>query len=111
MFALRGAEVIFAPTWGNTLPDKNGQVDGESTFRVRARDNGVYMVPSVYGGNSLIIDPMGKILASNDGKEGVFWTEIDLNRHECLDWVGHWRSIGSRHRMPHTYGALTEVSK
>jgi len=111
MFALKGAEIIFAPTWGNTLPDKNGKVDGETTFRVRARDNGVYMVPSVYDGNSLIIDPMGKILASNDGKEGVFWAEIDLNKHECLDWVGHWRSIGPRHRMPHTYRALSNVSK
>jgi len=111
MFALQGAEIIFAPTWGNTLPDKNGQVDGESTFRVRARDNGVYMVPSVYGGNSLVIDPMGKIMASSEGKQGLFWAEIDLNKRECLEWVGHWRSIGPRHRMPDTYGALTEVSK
>jgi len=111
MFALQGAEIIFAPTWGNTLPDKNGQVDGESTFRVRARDNGVYMVPSVYGGNSLVIDPMGKIIASSEGKEGVFWAEIDLNKHECLEWVGHWRSIGPRHRMPHTYQPLSTVSK
>ncbi len=111
MFALRGAEIIFAPTWGNTLPDKNGQVDGETTFRVRARDNGVYMVPSVYDGSSLIIDPMGKILASNDGKEGVFWAEIDLNNRESLEWVGHWRSIGPRHRMPHTYELLSTASK
>jgi len=111
MFALRGAEIIFAPTWGNTLPDENGQVNGETTFRVRARDNGVYMVPSVYGGNSLIIDPMGKILASSEGREGVFWTEIDLNKRECLEWVGHWQSIGPRHRMPHTYESLTAVSK
>ncbi len=106
IFALQGAEIIFAPTWGNTLPDKDGKVDGESTFRVRARDNGVYMVPSVYGGNSLVIDPMGKILASSDGKTGVFWTEIDLNARERLDWVGYWRSIGSRDRMPHTYDML-----
>lgn len=111
IFALNGAEIVFAPTWGNTLPDKDGQVNGESTFRVRARDNGVYMVPSVYDGNSLIIDPMGKILASSDGKEGVFWAEIDLNKRECLKWVGHWRSIGPRHRMPHTYRLLSDVSK
>jgi predicted amidohydrolase len=111
IFALHGAEIIFAPTWGNTLPDEEGKVDGESTFRVRARDNGVYMVPSVYDGNSLIIDPMGRILASNEGKEGVFWAEIDLNKRELLDWVGHWRSIGPRHRMPQTYEALTKVSQ
>jgi len=106
IFALQGAEMIFAPTWGNTLPDKDGRVDGESTFRVRARDNGVYMIPSVYDGNSLVIDPMGKILASSDGKTGVFWAEVDLNTRERLGWVGYWRSIGSRDRMPHTYNML-----
>ena len=111
IFALKGAEIIFAPTWGNTLPDKEGRVDGESTFRVRARDNGVYMVPSVYDGNSLVIDPMGRILASNKGKDGVFWAEVDLNKREPLRWVGHWRSIGPRHRMPQTYQALSEVSQ
>jgi predicted amidohydrolase len=111
IFALQGAEIIFAPTWGNTLPDKDGKVDGESTFRVRARDNGVYMVPSVYDGNSMVIDPMGRILASNKGKEGVFWAEIDLNKRELLDWVGNWRSIGPRHRMPQTYKDLTKVSQ
>ena len=111
IFALNGAEIIFAPTWGNTLPDKDGCVDGESTFRVRARDNGVYMVPSVYDGNSMVIDPMGRILASSKGKDGVFWAEIDLNKREPLKWVGHWRSIGSRHRMPQTYETLTKVSQ
>lgn len=107
-FALQGAEIVFAPTWGNTLPDKDGMVDGESTFRVRARDNAVYMVPSVYSGNSLVIDPMGRILASSDGREGVFWAEVDLAQRECLQWVGHWGSIGPRHRRPTTYGTLTE---
>jgi predicted amidohydrolase len=107
LFAQQGAEIIFAPTWGNTLPDEGGRVDGESTFRVRARDNGIYMVPSVYSGNSLVIDPMGRILASNEGKEGVFWAEIDLNTRERLRWVGYWRSIGPRHRMPHTYAPLS----
>ena len=111
IFAIQGAEIIFAPTWGNTLPDEEGRVDGESTFRVRARDNGVYMVPSVYDGSSMIIDPMGRILASNEGKEGVFWAEIDLNKREPLYWVGHWRSIGPRHRMPQTYEVLSKVSQ
>jgi predicted amidohydrolase len=106
IFAMKGAEIVLAPTWGNTLPDEDGMVNGESTFRVRARDNGVYMVPSVYSGNSLVIDPMGRMLASNNGSEGVFWAEVDLNAREALDWVGYWRSIGPRHRMPETYGAL-----
>ncbi|HUU16861.1 MAG TPA: carbon-nitrogen hydrolase family protein [Sedimentisphaerales bacterium] len=109
IFALKGAEIIFAPTWGNTLPDEAGRVDGESVFRVRARDNGVYMVPSVYSGNSLVIDPMGRILAHSGGKEGVFWAEIDLNARESLEWVGYWRSIGPRHRMVESYGPLLKA--
>jgi predicted amidohydrolase len=108
LFALRGAEILFAPTWGNTLPDRGGRVDGENVFRVRARDNGLYMVPSVYDGSSMVIDPMGRILASNKGREGVFWCEVDLNDRERLAWVGHWRAIGPRDRMPHTYDALRQ---
>ncbi|NQT01821.1 MAG: carbon-nitrogen hydrolase family protein [Planctomycetes bacterium] len=109
IFALKGAEIIFAPTWGNTLPDEAGRVDGESVFRVRARDNGVYMVPSVYDGNSLVIDPMGRMLACSGGKEGVFWAEIDLNVRENLQWVGYWRSIGPRHRMVESYRPLLKA--
>ena len=111
IFALQGAEIIFAPTWGNTLPDEDGCVNGETVFRVRARDNGVYMVPSVYDGNSLVIDPMGRILASSKGKEGVFWAEIDLSSREMLPWVGYWRSIGLRHRMPDTYTPLVQTAQ
>jgi predicted amidohydrolase len=69
------------------------------------------MVPSVYDGNSLIIDPMGRILASSKGKEGVFWAEIDLNSREMLPWVGYWRSIGPRHRMPDTYTPLVQAAQ
>ena len=111
IFALKGAEIIFAPTWGNTLPDQAGRVDGESVFRVRSRDNGVYMVPSVYDGNSLVIDPMGRILAGSGGKEGVFWAEVDLNVRENLQWVGYWRSIGPRHRMIKSYGPLLKAPR
>jgi predicted amidohydrolase len=107
IFAMKGAEIIFAPTWGDTLPDAQGKVNGETMFRVRARDNGVYMVPSVYDGGSLVIDPMGRILASNAGREGIFWAQVDLSKRECLDWVGYWRSIGPRDRMPETYDSLT----
>jgi predicted amidohydrolase len=108
IFAHKGAEIILAPTWGTTFPDKDGMAEGETVFRVRARDNGVYMVPSVYDGSSMVIDPMGRVLASNQGQTGVFWAEIDLNRREELWWVGYWRSIGPRDRMPTTYGDLTE---
>jgi predicted amidohydrolase len=108
LFAMKGAEILFAPTWGNTLADRDGRAEGETVFRVRARDNGLYLVPSVYDGNSMIIDPMGRILVSSEGGSGVFWCEVDLSRRECLRWVGHWRSIGPRDRMPSTYGPLVD---
>ena len=107
IFALKGAEILFAPTWGSTFPDADGRAEGETVFRVRARDNGLYLVPSVYDGSSMIIDPMGRILVSNQGAEGVFWKEIDLAAREPLWWVGRWRDIGPRDRMPDTYGPLT----
>ena len=106
LFALQGAEILFAPTWGNTLPDKDGCVDGESTFRVRARDNGLYIVPSVYSGRSMVIDPMGRILVANKGRQRLVWCEIDLARRDRLSWVGRWRDIGPRDRMPATYPRL-----
>ena len=69
------------------------------------------MVPSVYDGNSLVIDPMGRILANSAGKEGVFWAQVDLNKREDLDWVGYWRSIGPRHRMTDTYKSLLKAPR
>jgi predicted amidohydrolase len=108
ILALRGAEIVFAPTWGNTLPDREGRVDGRTVFRVRARDSGIYLVPSVYDGESLVVDTLGRVLASSDGRAGVFAAEIDLRRRDPLRWVGHWRSIGPRHRMVDTYGGLGE---
>ena len=108
LFGLRGAEIVFAPTWGTTFADKEGRVEGANVFRVRARDNGIYLVPSVYDGNSMVIDPLGRVLASNEGRDGVFWAEVDLNQREPLWWVGHWRSIAPRDRMPETYQGLRE---
>lgn len=106
-FALQGAEILFAPTWGETYADENGRVHGENTFRVRARDNGLYLVPSVYDGSSMIVDPLGRILVSNQGQSGVFWHEIDLNAREVAP-DGHWRSLGPRDRMPDTYQPLLD---
>lgn len=108
IWRLKGAEIVFAPTWGTTFPDQEGRAEGETVFRVRARDAGIYLVPSVYDGSSMIIDPLGRILASNQGKEGLVWAEIDLNKRERLFWVGWWRSIAPRHRMIPSYGPLVD---
>ena len=107
IFALKGAEILFAPTWGDTAPDADGRAQGETVFRTRARDNGLYLVPCVYDGSSMVIDPMGRMLASSKGPaEGVYWSEIDRAKREPLLWVGYWRFIGPRDRMPETYAPL-----
>jgi len=97
--ALNGARVLFAPTWGTSFPDQAGRVEGETMFRVRARDNGLYLVASVFDGSSLVIDPLGRVLATQN-QPGIAWAEVEVDRREPLEWVGHWRDIGPRDRMP-----------
>jgi len=106
-FALKGARVLFAPTWGTTFPDQDGRAEGETVFRVRSRDNGLVLVACVYDGSSLVIDPVGRVLASRTKEPGIAWAEVDLSRREPLFWVGPWREVGPRDRMPETYGPLT----
>jgi len=106
-FALSGARVLFAPTWGTTFKDEDGRAEGETVFRVRARDNGLVLVACVYDGSSLVIDPLGRVLASQKGQPGIAWSEVDLARREPLFWVGYWREVGPPDRMPETYGPLT----
>jgi predicted amidohydrolase len=98
-FALNGARILFAPTWGTTFPDQDGRAEGETLFRVRARDNGIFLVASVYDGSSLVIDPLGRVLASKRDQGTIAWAEVDVDRREPLTWVGHWRDIGPRDRM------------
>ncbi|MCY3022846.1 MAG: carbon-nitrogen hydrolase family protein [Planctomycetota bacterium] len=105
-FALGGARVLFAPTWGTTFPDQDGRAEGETVFRVRARDNGLALVACVYDGSSLVIDPLGRVLASKKEQPGLAWAEVDLASREPLFWVGHWSEVGPRDRMPETYGPL-----
>jgi predicted amidohydrolase len=107
IWGLKGAEIVFAPTWGTTFPDEPGRLDGgETVFRVRAFDNGIYLVPSVYDGNSMVINPLGRILVSSNGRTGVFWCEVDLNQREPVKDFGHWHAIVPRDRMPDTYHPL-----
>lgn len=106
-FALGGAKVLFAPTWGTTFKDEDGRAEGETVFRVRARDNGLTLVACVYDGSTLVIDQMGRVLASKKEQPGIAWAEVDLASREPLFWVGNWREVGPPDRMPETLGPLT----
>lgn len=110
-FALNGARILFAPTWGTTFEDREGRAEGETVFRVRARDNGLFLVASVYDGSSLVIDPLGRVLASKKEHGTIAWAEVDSDVREPLFWVGHWRDIGPRDRMPEALEGITNSIK
>lgn len=81
-----GAEVVSVPS-AFTFP--TGEAHWEALLRARAIENQVYVIApnqigkNVYGfadyGNSMIIDPWGKVLARAANREGVVLAEIDLN--------------------------------
>ena len=81
----KGAEIIFAPTWGaNPIG-----------LRTRAIDNGVYMVNAGYDVTSMIINPLGKVLASADKThgDGLVFAEIDLSKEFRQPWLGNWKDM------------------
>ena len=87
--ALKGAEIIFHPTFGYGWYDSIG----EATLRTRANDNGIYIVTSksyVYNGagKSSIIDPWGQVLAdAGFAKDAIVSGTIDLDSKKSHpDW-------------------------
>lgn len=82
----KGAEVVSVPS-AFTFP--TGEAHWEALLRARAIENQVYVIApnqigkNVYGfadyGNSMIIDPWGKILARAASRECCITAEIDLD--------------------------------
>ena len=78
VLALKGAEIILTPIWGDMRNDGSTY---EVIAKARAIDNGVFYVTSNYSNEcSLIVDPFGKILARTSGKEpSIAMAELDLD--------------------------------
>lgn len=84
--ALKGAQIIFVPS---AFTRQTGQEHWEVLLRARAIENEVYMIaPNQFGshnaqrqsyGNTMIVDPWGKVLARASDKEGFVMAEIDLD--------------------------------
>jgi len=84
-----GAQVIVVPS-AFTFP--TGEAHWETLIRARAIENQVYIVapaqfgPNVHGfsdyGNSMIVDPWGRVLARAADQEGVVVAPIDLDYQE-----------------------------
>ncbi len=68
--AVQGAEVLFCLNWGSDFPPA-----------ARALENQVYIVSSGFDTPTDIVDPRGKVIASQEKKKpGLAVAEIDLNR-------------------------------
>jgi len=84
-----GAQIIAIPS-AFTFP--TGEAHWEPLIRARAIENQAYMIapaqfgPNVYGysdyGNSMIVDPWGRVIARAADQEGVVVAPIDLEYQE-----------------------------
>ncbi|MGO9450617.1 MAG: carbon-nitrogen hydrolase family protein [Candidatus Binataceae bacterium] len=102
-----GAQIITLPS-AFTFP--TGEAHWETLIRARAIENQVYMIapaqfgPNVHGfsdyGNSMIVDPWGRVLARAADQEGVVVAPIDLDYQERvrreLPALTHARLRGER---------------
>ncbi|MCR5754879.1 MAG: carbon-nitrogen hydrolase family protein [Acetatifactor sp.] len=117
--AALGAEIIAMPTgWPYANSDLPTEEDTMYRFyqlydRARAAENSVYWVSSNtvglngcynFVGNSNIVDPSGKIVATTGEAEGIAYYEIDdlqadVYRHRTTDFLGFAVSQGRRPEM------------
>lgn len=81
--ALKGADFLFIPSaWvAGAMKEDHWQ----TLLRTRAIENTVYVfasnqVNNIFSGRSMIIDPMGVIMASAGEEESLIISEIDLDR-------------------------------
>ena len=120
--AAQGAEIIAMPT-GWPYADASVPKEEDTMYRfyqlydqARAAENGVYWVSSnsvgengcyTFVGNSNIVDPSGKIVATTGEAEGIAYYEIgdltkDVYTHRTTDFLGFATSQGRRPEMyPH----------
>jgi len=87
--ALKGAKVLFVPAAFNMT---TGPMHWEIIFRTRAVENQIYTVGAapardvngvyVSYGNSIVVDPWGKILYRADAEEAMGIVDIDLNEND-----------------------------
>ena len=81
--ALQGAEMIIVPAgwFAGTVKEEHWEI----LLRARAIENTVFIVAAnqvehVYTGKSMIVDPMGVMMASAGEEECLIFTELDFNR-------------------------------
>jgi len=92
ILALRGAQLILAPSWGG-YGEMNDQM-----MRVRAYENGVWLA-FVHPKRTLIIDPRGAIVAQNSGEgDQIVMATVSLRDGKPIQLM--------RERRPELYGEI-----
>ena len=88
LLALKGAQVIFVPA---SFTKETGEAHLEALLRARAIENGCYLVSAAQTGtkpaytaygNSMVIDPWGRVTARAGTEPGILDGEIDLAYEE-----------------------------
>ena len=88
LLALKGAQVIFVPA---SFTKETGEAHLEALLRARAIENGCYLVSAAQTGtkpaytaygNSMVIDPWGRVTARAGTEPGILYGEIDLTYEE-----------------------------
>ncbi|WNS74993.1 carbon-nitrogen hydrolase family protein [Bacillus sp. DTU_2020_1000418_1_SI_GHA_SEK_038] len=82
-FALQEADVLFVPAGWVAGPMK--EEHWQTLIRARSIENtmfvcGADLVGDIFSGRSLIVDPMGIVLASAGEEETLFFADLDLDR-------------------------------
>lgn len=108
--ALEGADVVLVPTMGTA---SMGSAElGRAAFRVRAADNLTYLVVAYRGAGSMVISPLGEVLA--EGKEGdeVVFADVDplggRQGGNAFDWQEDLRTRLFRERAPEAFHVLVD---
>lgn len=88
LLALKGAQVIFVPA---SFTKETGEAHLEALLRARAIENGCYLISAAQTGtkpaytaygNSMVIDPWGRVTARAGTEPGILYGEIDLTYEE-----------------------------
>jgi predicted amidohydrolase len=110
--AVQGADIIFFPTMGGAAI---GDDDiGVQALRVRAAENFIWLVVAQRGNGAMIISPQGKIVAQEDGPDGLAIAEIDIHgQREGGDALNRQRDMRARlfrERNPEAFRILTDTN-
>ena len=104
LLAIKGAKVFFVPV---SFTKETGEEHLELLLRARAVENGCYVIAAAQTGvkpaytaygNSMLIDPWGKVLVRAGRETGVFYGELDLDHVDAV-----------RRRMPSLESRRTDV--